>query len=136
MDDGLFRDSDYQNVEQVKRLTAELRELGEQRIGLAEQLQRLGCVMQLSECGWFFQRSNVICNSHFLVHVTGNVKFRPSGVSIAFTCGLTALLWTRDDSESGGVPLVQSPLCGKASNSVQFEKSRWANIVVKRQFKV
>jgi hypothetical protein len=51
MDDGLFRDSDYQNVEQVKRLTAELRELGEKRIGLAEQLQRLGCVMQLSECG-------------------------------------------------------------------------------------
>ena len=39
---GLFRDSDYPNVDQIKRLTAELRELGERRIGLAERLERLG----------------------------------------------------------------------------------------------
>jgi len=39
---GLFRDSDYPNVDQIKRLTAELRELGEKRIGLAERLERLG----------------------------------------------------------------------------------------------
>ncbi|HYL12974.1 MAG TPA: hypothetical protein VEV41_08055 [Terriglobales bacterium] len=41
--DGLFRDSDYPNVEQIKRLTAELRVLGEKRLRLAEQLERLGC---------------------------------------------------------------------------------------------
>jgi hypothetical protein len=41
--DGLFRDSDYPNLEQIKRLTAELRELGEKRLRLAEQLERLGC---------------------------------------------------------------------------------------------
>ena len=42
LSDGLFRDSDCPNVEQIKRLTAELREVGERRIRLGEQLERLG----------------------------------------------------------------------------------------------
>jgi hypothetical protein len=41
--DSLFGDADYPNLEQIKRLTGELREMGEQRIRLAEQLQQLGC---------------------------------------------------------------------------------------------
>ncbi len=42
--DRLFRNSDYPNVEQIKRLTAELRELGEKRIRLAELHSRDCCV--------------------------------------------------------------------------------------------
>jgi hypothetical protein len=41
--DSLFRDSDYPNVNQIRRLTAELRELGEKRIGLGERLEQLRC---------------------------------------------------------------------------------------------
>jgi hypothetical protein len=41
--DAFFRDADYPKVEQIKVLTGELREVGEERIRLAEQLERLGC---------------------------------------------------------------------------------------------
>lgn len=41
LSDARFADSDCPNVEQIKRLTAELREVGEKRIRLAEQLERL-----------------------------------------------------------------------------------------------
>jgi hypothetical protein len=40
----ILRNSDYPNVEQIKRLTAELRELGEKRIRLAELHSRDCCV--------------------------------------------------------------------------------------------
>src|SRR6266852_2442988 len=42
--DRLFRNSDHPNVEQIKRLTAELRELGEKRIRLEELHSRDCCV--------------------------------------------------------------------------------------------
>lgn len=44
MGDRFFRNCDYPNVEQIKRLTAELRELGEKRIRLAELHSRDCCV--------------------------------------------------------------------------------------------
>jgi hypothetical protein len=49
LSDALFGDSDCPNVEQIKRLTRELREVGEKRIRLAEQLERLRC--DASHCG-------------------------------------------------------------------------------------
>lgn len=41
LSDAPFRDSDCPSVEQIKRLTGELREMGEKRIRLAEQLEQL-----------------------------------------------------------------------------------------------
>jgi hypothetical protein len=41
LSDARFTDSDCPKVEQIKRLTAELREVGEKRICLAAQLERL-----------------------------------------------------------------------------------------------
>lgn len=40
---GFFRDSDYPNIEHIKRLTAELREASEKHLRLGAQLEHLGC---------------------------------------------------------------------------------------------